>query len=59
MCIGNIFSLVEAQVVLAMFLQHFEFELAPACEVMPKASMTLRPGGPVDVRIRWREPVSA
>ena len=53
-CIGNIFSLAEAQVVLAMLLQKVDFELALSAPVKPLAHATLRPSGPVDVRIRWR-----
>jgi cytochrome P450 len=53
-CIGNIFSLVEAQIVLAMLVQQVDFELALSGPVKPVAHATLRPSGPVDVRIRWR-----
>jgi cytochrome P450 len=54
MCIGNIFSLFEAQVVLAMLLQQADFELLPeALAAEPVASVTLRPSGPVPVKVRW------
>jgi cytochrome P450 len=53
-CIGNIFSLFEAQIVLAMLLQQVDFELALSGPVKPVANATLRPSAPVDVRIRWR-----
>ncbi len=54
MCIGNIFSLVEAQVILAMLLQRCDFSLPSLAPVPPKALMTLRPSGPVNVQLRWR-----
>jgi len=54
MCIGNIFSLVEAQIVLTMFLQQAEFELLPGRPVKPVARITLRPSAPVNLAIRWR-----
>jgi enediyne biosynthesis protein E7 len=55
MCIGNLFTLVEAQVVLSMLLQKCDFELASLKEVPPKAFMTLRPAAPVNLRIRFRK----
>jgi cytochrome P450 len=54
MCIGNIFTLVEAQIILAMMLQRCDFDLATTAPIPPKAMMTLRPGAPVPVRLRWR-----
>jgi cytochrome P450 len=55
MCIGNLFTLAEAQVILAMMLQRGDFELASLKPVPTKPMMTLRPGGPVNVRVRWRK----
>jgi cytochrome P450 len=53
MCIGNVFALVEAQIVLSMFLQRANFELAgPVPE--PTAQITLRPKGPVNLSLAWR-----
>jgi cytochrome P450 len=49
MCIGNIFSLTESVIVLAMLLQRIEFEV-DARGVKPEAQITLRPSGPVNVR---------
>lgn len=54
MCIGNVFSLVESQVVLSLLLQRTEFELVPGVEAQPDAQITLRPTAPVNVRFRWR-----
>jgi len=55
MCIGNLFTLAEAQVILAMLLQRGEFELASLKPVATRPMMTLRPGGPVPLRLRWRK----
>jgi cytochrome P450 len=54
-CIGNIFSLWEAQLVLGMLLQAADFELALQGPVLPDPQVTLRPSAPVQVRIRWRD----
>jgi cytochrome P450 len=58
-CIGNLFTMAEAQVILAMFLQQADFELASHAPVPLRPLITLRPGGPVDVRVRWRTRASA
>lgn len=55
MCIGNVFSLVESQIVLAMLLQRADFELIPGPEAQPDAQITLRPTEEVNVRFRWRK----
>lgn len=54
MCIGNTFSLVESQVVLALLLQQCDFELVDLRPVPQRATFTLRPGRPIKVRIRFR-----
>jgi cytochrome P450 len=38
----------------AMLLQQADFSLASTLPVPLKPGITLRPGGPVDVRLRWR-----
>lgn len=54
-CIGRGFALQEAQLVLAMFLQRFELELAdPTYELDVKETLTLKPDG-LKVRLRHRE----
>jgi cytochrome P450 len=53
-CIGNLFTLTEAQVIFALLLQQADFSLAHDTPVPLKPMMTLRPDGPVDVRLRWR-----
>lgn len=42
-CIGNSFALMEANLVLATIAQQFSFHLLPQREVVPLASITLRP----------------
>jgi len=54
MCIGNVFSLVESQIVLAMMLQKMDFEVPPGPAVEPDAQITLRPTAPIPLRVRWR-----
>jgi cytochrome P450 len=54
MCIGNTFALVEAQVILAMLLQRVDFHLGPGPLPEPAAQITLRPQGPVNLRLAWR-----
>jgi cytochrome P450 len=55
MCIGNVFALAEAQVALAMLLQRTDFEVEPGPPPEPVAQITLRPKGPVNLRLSWRE----
>lgn len=55
MCIGNLFTLYEAQIILAQLLQRCDFEMATHKPVPLKPLMTLRPGGPVPVRLRFRK----
>lgn len=54
MCIGNVFSLTEAQLILAMLLQQVDFQLSPGPPVAAVAEVTLRPKGPVNVDFHWR-----
>lgn len=54
MCIGNTFSLVESQVVLALLLQRCDFALVDPRPVPQRATFTLRPGRSIKVRIRFR-----
>jgi len=53
-CIGNTFSLIESQIILATIVQHCSFQLVPGCEVTPKTQITLRPSGPVQLRVTMR-----
>jgi len=54
MCIGNMFTLMEAKIILAMLLQRADFELVNREPVGRKAAMTLRPATPIKVRMRFR-----
>lgn len=55
-CIGNHFAIAEAVLVLATLVQRAEFQLErqPALRLMP--TVTLRPGGPVLMRMNRRTP---
>jgi enediyne biosynthesis protein E7 len=53
-CIGNTFSLVETQVLLAALVQRFDCELLPGQRIVPVAVGTLRPSAPVYVRFSPR-----
>lgn len=53
-CIGAFFTIAEAQVIFAMLLQQAEFELATQAVIPLAPAMTLRPGGPVPLKLRWR-----
>jgi len=52
--LGNMFSLVETVVLLAQFFTRFEFEVVPNQSVVPQVMATVRPSGPVQVRVRHR-----
>ena len=55
MCIGNHFALLEGHLLLASWLSRARFELAePAREVVLEPLMTLRPKGPVSMRVTPR-----
>jgi cytochrome P450 len=54
-CIGNHFALMEAQLILATWLQRLEFELVdPARRFESVPLITLRPKGGVPARVRAR-----
>ena len=53
-CIGEHFAMMEQRVVLAILAQNFRMTLAPGCTVRPEASVTLRPDGPVWMRLERR-----
>jgi cytochrome P450 len=58
-CIGNEFALLEMRLIVAMVLQRFDLELLPDQAIQPKASLTLRPSGPVRVALRCNSPIQA
>src|SRR5499427_9210376 len=50
-CIGNIFAMMEASVVLATIGQKYRFALLPGHGISPLASITLRPESGIRVRL--------
>jgi len=54
-CIGNTFALMEASVVLATIGQKFRFRLVPGRQVIPLASITLRPKNGIQVKLETRK----
>ncbi len=50
-CIGNVFALTEATIVLAMIVRRFAFELVPGYELALEAQVTLRPKNGVRMRL--------
>jgi cytochrome P450 len=53
-CIGNVFTLIESKIILAMLLQRGDFELASDAAVRQKAVMTVRPATPILIRMKFR-----
>jgi cytochrome P450 len=53
-CIGNHFALAEAMIILVTLLQRARFELVPQPPLELVPAVTLRPGGPVLMRIHRR-----
>jgi cytochrome P450 len=53
-CIGNMFALMEATLVLATVAQHFRLRMMSDQEVVPLASITLRPKNGVAMRLESR-----
>ena len=48
-CIGNMFALMEMQIVLAMAVRCFDFTVAPGFEVVLDPSVTLRPKNGIEM----------
>jgi cytochrome P450 len=53
-CIGNTFALMEASIVLATIAQKYRFRLVPGHQVVPLASITLRPRDGIQVSLEAR-----
>ncbi len=51
-CVGAGFAMMEAQLILAMIAQSYRLEMLPDQQVAPSAGITLRPRGPVWMRMR-------
>ena len=54
-CIGKNFAWQEARVMLAHFVDAFDFELAPGCDPQPREQFIIAPGdGKIDLIVRKR-----
>jgi cytochrome P450 len=53
-CIGNMFALVEASILIAQLLRRFDVEVQSCADVMPVTIATTRPSRPVHVVLRRR-----
>jgi cytochrome P450 len=56
-CIGNMFALMEAALVVATVAQHFRLRMMSGAEIVPQASITLRPKDGIAVRLESRRPI--
>lgn len=54
LCLGQRFATMESVLALAMIARRFELEAVPGQQVFPEPIITLRPNGPVMVRVRIR-----
>lgn len=54
-CIGSIFALQEATIVLATIMRNFALQLAPGKAVWPLLRVTLRPAGGLPMTVRCKE----
>ncbi len=50
-CIGNMFALMEMQIIVILLCQHYQFELAPNFEAELEPSITLRPKNGMRLRL--------
>jgi cytochrome P450 len=57
-CVGQHFALLELLLIVARIGQSYRFERIPE-ELIQKPVITLRPGGPVNFRVRRRHPPSS
>ncbi|MFL5806215.1 MAG: cytochrome P450, partial [Roseiflexaceae bacterium] len=53
-CIGRDFSIMEAQIILAMIMQHYDLAAIPGQTIAPKLSASLKPNRGVRVRLEKR-----
>jgi cytochrome P450 len=58
-CIGNNFAVMEATLLLATLAQQFRISLMPGREIIPAASITLRPKTGIWGKIEKRTPVAS
>jgi cytochrome P450 len=57
-CIGNGFAMMEVRLILATVAQHYKLSLESSEEIKPVQLVTLRPSGPVRMRLERRQPVA-
>jgi len=57
-CVGNSFAMMEAQLLLASFMQKWTFDLIPNKEIVPLPRVTLYPRDGLPMRIKQREPMA-
>ncbi len=55
MCIGKIFAMLEAQLILIHIMQRFTFDLINNDEVIPDPTFTLIAKGGIKLRIKKRK----
>ena len=55
-CIGNAFAMMEARLILATVAQRCKLSSEPLDEIAPIQLVTLKPGGPVRMRLERRRP---
>jgi cytochrome P450 len=53
-CLGEGFAWLEALLALATLVERWKFELVPSQQIRPRASITLRPDGPIKMIVRSR-----
>lgn len=53
-CMGNRFSIMEGQLIMAMIGQRYRLDLAPGTRVVPEPMITLRPRGGIPMYLRPR-----
>ena len=56
-CIGNHFAMMEAQLLLTWVAQRFRLREVPGVPVVPEPLVSLRPKGPMPMRVERREDV--
>jgi cytochrome P450 len=53
-CIGNAFAMTEARLILATVAQHYKLSLEPDQKVVPVQVITVKPRGPVRMKLQRR-----
>ena len=59
MCIGNHFALMEMQLLLALLVRDFDFEMVEGHPVEPEPLITLKPKYGILMRVRPAEKLAA